>query len=173
MNKKPNIQTESRYIPKPTIESLKRDMEESGFKMSPFQESVAESVLEHIPASNSQADEMIAVLESITSVMKKSSVSSLSYHERQELELNRKCNEVTTQLKMLLNEITDIQSWRASFPYDPYTVEKRREIIEELDARLYEFARPIRETGFYRVLEESERNRRNQIEKHRQDSPHQ
>ena len=116
---------------------------------------------------------MIAVLESITSVMKKSSVSSLSYHERQELELNRKCNEVTTQLKMLLNEITDIQSWRASFPYDPYTVEKRREIIEELDARLYEFARPIRETGFYRVLEESERNRRNQIEKHRQDSPHQ
>lgn len=154
MNKNPSkIQYGS--TPKLMLESLKRDMEESGLNMTPFQESVAGSVLAHAPASDSQTDEMIAVLEAITSVMKKGSVSSLSYHERQELELNRKCNEVTAQLKMLLNEITDIQFWRATFPYDPYTVEKRREIIEELNANLYEFARPIREADFYRVLEES------------------
>lgn len=70
MNKNPSkIQYGS--TPKLMLESLKRDMEESGLNMTPFQESVAESVLAHTPASDSQTDEMIAVLEAITTLMKK------------------------------------------------------------------------------------------------------
>lgn len=167
------IESEPDFIARLSIHDLSEFLKDKGVNMTESQKSLAETIFSHVPKSEEEEQDIILILEAIAALMKDNSRIPLSCHERQELELNRKCNEVTAQMKMLLNEITDLQSWRASFPYDPHPVEKRREIIEALCENLYEFARPIREIDFYRVLEESERNRRNQIEKHRQDSPRQ